>query len=789
MINHRSGVARSLSATFIGIRWLLLLFGCVALLIAYPISQRLDFDRSVESMFDPVDPTVVAYRELQETFGGNIVVMLVYQDQDLTTSAGMQRNQAIGSEIESIDGVRGVLSPAILNETVKKFSPRNLLADSFSKLSGKDLGKPGDLPPLFRTEDPIAAGFDELFAGYTHSQNHKRAAVVAMLEPDHGPATIKAMRKIAADLPSRYSQQVAEANLVGEPVLVHDGFELIKRDGFKLAVWTTVLLSIVVLVSLADARFVLFAALVIGWAVTITQAIMVLCGIQLSLVSTVLTAIVTVITVTAVLHLGVRFRLLRNRGHQRWHAATRAWSLLLLPIFWTCATDAAGFAALGASGILPIRQFGMMIATSAVAVFFAAILFGPAMMTLPGLPISARILRWQQGFARRLHRVSLHVTSFAIDRKVGVVLIAVLLAGVSWFGIRGTETETSFLNNFRPSSSVVKAYEQVESEFGGAGVWDVVLDAPATIEADYLNEVRQLEAELRAINLSGAKLNKVISLADAEAIAAQAPLGKMLSPASRLAGMYVVMPVFFDALMSNQKSGQRKLRIMLRSNEQLSSESKLALITKVKEVVQRVTSTNSWLKSLKTDSSDRPIQCGNVTGYYVLMAQLIGQLLRDQWWCFLASGVLVWGLLIMATRSFSLATVSLLTNLLPVAIVLAVAGMLGGKINMGATMIAAVSVGLSIDGSVHFLAGYQRNRLRGHGVQTSTLHAAGTIGVPVFLATIALVTGFGVLGTSEFIPTATFGILVAATLVIGTVVNLTVLPATVLLIENSREGN
>jgi predicted RND superfamily exporter protein len=143
----------------------------------------------------------------------------------------------------------------------------------------------------------------------------------------------------------------------------------------------------------------------------------------------------------------------------------------------------------------------------------------------------------------------------------------------------------------------------------------------------------------------------------------------------------------------------------------------------------------------------------------------------------------------MATRSFSLATVSLLTNLLPVAIVLAVAGMLGGKINMGATMIAAVSVGLSIDGSVHFLAGYQRNRLRGHGVQTSTLHAAGTIGVPVFLATIALVTGFGVLGTSEFIPTATFGILVAATLVIGTVVNLTVLPATVLLIENSREGN
>jgi predicted RND superfamily exporter protein len=62
-------------------------------------------------------------------------------------------------------------------------------------------------------------------------------------------------------------------------------------------------------------------------------------------------------------------------------------------------------------------------------------------------------------------------------------------------------------------------------------------------------------------------------------------------------------------------------------------------------------------------------------------------------------------------------------------------------------------------------------------VRTSALHAAGTIGVPVFLATVALVTGFGVLGTSEFVPTATFGTLVAATLVVGTLVNLTILPA------------
>ena len=94
-------------------------------------------------------------------------------------------------------------------------------------------------------------------------------------------------------------------------------------------------------------------------------------------------------------------------------------------------------------------------------------------------------------------------------------------------------------------------------------------------------------------------------------------------------------------------------------------------------------------------------------------------------------------------------------------------------------MIAAVSIGLSIDGSVHFLASYRIHRRRGHHARSSAVHAAGSIGVPVLLATVALVIGFSVLATSEFVPTATFGMLVAATMAAGTVVNLTLLPALV----------
>jgi hypothetical protein len=511
----------------------------------------------------------------------------------------------------------------------------------------------------------------------------------------------------------------------------------------------------------------------IAWSVTVTKGAMVWLGINLSLVSTILTAIATVIAVTAVLHLGVRFRVACLRGYSRQQSATAALSLLVVPIFWTCMTDAAGFAALYASRIVPIRQFGLMIAIASLAVCLAVALFAPAVMTFPEVRLGTESQRWQRWLARWLHRTCLRVSVGSIRHPGWCVVVFVAVAAVTIFGIGRAQVETSFLNNFRPGSSVVRAYQGVETQFGGAGVWDVVLDAPTELTAEYLQQVRQLEADLREIDIDGAVLTKVLSLADAEEIATRASLSSLFSSSSRLSAMYLVMPAFFDALLTSPQSGGRKLRIMLRSREQLESEQKLALIREVEQRVRHHVSNDPWKATTGTASPPR------VTGYYVLMARLIDQLIGDQWRCFLASGLLVWSLLAVATGSIRLSTAALVPNLLPVFLVLALVGIFGGKINMGAAMIAAVSIGLSIDGSVHFLAGYRRCRDRGHHSRASALHAAGNIGVPILLATVALVVGFGVMSTSDFIPTATFGTLVAATLALGTLVNLTLLPAMV----------
>lgn len=749
---------------------MLFVAGVIMMLISLPASRRLVIDRSITAMFDVADPTLVDYRELQAAFGGNAVVMLVYRDENLDSAAGFERNRLLSERVADIAGVKsqGILSPSVLSSAVEVISPQNLLSVS------------ADRPPaLIRPDDPIAAGFDSLFAGYTHSPDHGRAAVVAMLEPNHPPQTIRDLQQLAASAVEEFGPEISELSLVGEPVLVHDGFALIERDGAKLATMTVVLLSIVVLVSLVDVRFVLLLGAVIVWTIVVTKATMVWCAISLSLVSTILTAIITVIAVAAVLHLGVRFRTAIARGHSQRRATERTLEVLVWPIFWTCATDAAGFAALCWSRIVPVQQFGLMIALAAGCVFVAVALLAPAIMMLPAVMIGGGFHARQARFARRLRRRCVRLAGWTVRHRGIAVVVASVLLVVALVGTWDVQTETSFLNNFRDHSPVVRAYDDVENNFGGAGVWDVVLDAPEQLDGEYLTSVRQLEDELRNIKIDGEGLTKVLSLADADEIAAGSMILRFAPPSMRLSGMQLKMPVFFNALLTARPQ-DRKLRIMLRSKEHLSAGQKGRLIEKVQLVVTSHTSSDEW-RGLVGGSEP-----GKVTGYYVMMARLVQNLVGDQWRCFLVSGLLVWALLMGATRSFRLATAALLPNLLPVFLVLALVGFLGGKINMGAAMIAAVSIGLSIDGSVHLLASYRRHRRRGHPVETSAVFAAGNIGVPVLLATIALVIGFSVLATSEFIPTATFGVLIAATLTAGTAINLTLLPALIAWCDRAR---
>jgi uncharacterized protein len=234
----------------------------------------------------------------------------------------------------------------------------------------------------------------------------------------------------------------------------------------------------------------------------------------------------------------------------------------------------------------------------------------------------------------------------------------------------------------------------------------------------------------------------------------------------RYSNMAAAMPAFTNALLtpSFDEQGQSWLRIMLRARERQPAEQKRWLIDEVTRIAREEF----------PETGDEP--AAEVTGFFVLLTNLIESMLRDQWTTFgIASGG-IFLMMLVALRSLKLALVAMIPNALPILMVLGLLGWLGLPINMGAAMIAAVSMGLSIDSSIHYLVSFRRERRAGHGVVESLTSVQRTVGQAAIFSTIALIIGFSVLCTSQFVPTIYFGALVSLAMLGGLVGNLVVLP-------------
>jgi hypothetical protein len=359
-------------------------------------------------------------------------------------------------------------------------------------------------------------------------------------------------------------------------------------------------------------------------------------------------------------------------------------------------------------------------------------------------------------------------------------LAALVLSVAAATGIYRLEVESDFTKNFREESPIVRSYRFVETRLGGAGVWDVILPAPESLDWEYLGKVRRLEDRLRGeVAVPGSDgqptpgLAKVLSLADGVLAASPIDLDRVPEGAGRdgfvktALGLFSLkMPDLYRALYGKdaQQPGQHCLRIMLRAAEQQPTAEKRAMIARARQICGE-----EFPPTGETGGAE-------VTGFFVLLANLIHSVLADQWVTF---GVATAGIGLMMTVAFRsplLALVALLPNALPIAVVMGLMGWLGMKINMGAAMIAAVSIGVSVDSSIHYVTAFRRARGEGASLHDALASVHQSVGRAMVFSVLALIVGFTVLCSSHFVPTVYFGALVSLAMLGGLAGNLVVLP-------------
>ncbi len=109
-------------------------------------------------------------------------------------------------------------------------------------------------------------------------------------------------------------------------------------------------------------------------------------------------------------------------------------------------------------------------------------------------------------------------------------------------------------------------------------------------------------------------------------------------------------------------------------------------------------------------------------------------------------------------------------------IVLGAMGWLGWKLNLGAALIAAVSIGLSVDSSLHYLLQLRHELDEGRTVTEGLERCQREVGMAMLVSTFALMLGFSWLMTSDFLPTVVFGATSVLTMFGGLIGNLWLMP-------------
>ena len=166
----------------------------------------------------------------------------------------------------------------------------------------------------------------------------------------------------------------------------------------------------------------------------------------------------------------------------------------------------------------------------------------------------------------------------------------------------------------------------------------------------------------------------------------------------------------------------------------------------------------------------------NITGMMVLYNNVLQSLYRSQ---ILTLGAVFLAITVMfglLFRSLSIALVAIVPSILSVGIVLGVMGWLNIPLDIMTITIAAISVGIGVDDSIHYIHRYRQEVGRDGDELAAIKRSHLSVGRAMFYTSVIIIAGFSILALSNFIPSILFGLLTGLAMLMALVANLTLLP-------------
>ncbi len=496
-----------------------------------------------------------------------------------------------------------------------------------------------------------------------------------------------------------------------------------------------------------------------------------------------------IITMAIAIHLIVRFRELQLKRPEDNHRTLILDTVhqMSQPCLYAALTTIAGFSSLIFCDIRPVITFGWMMSAGIVVSLILTFLFFPTVLMLMKKPAPQKISNSHFSLVPLLARFTKKHGKF-------ILIISVAAFVLSAIGISMLKVENSFIDYFKKSTEIYQGMKVIDQKLGGTTPLDVIIDLPeseeekpnAAIESkaeedDIFSDFEEFDKEEdnEKYWLTSHKVEKIFQIHDyLEALPAS---GKVMSLAT-LFRLGIILnggePLdnYELALLYNELP--EKYKDILLKPYASPENNQLRFNLRVKDS-EKSLKRNEFLKKIQHDLVDK-MDLGeenvHLTGMLVLYNNMLQSLFKSQ---ILTIGIVLIVLMLMffvLFKSFKIALIAIFPNLLSVSIVLGMMGWLGIPLDMMTITIAAISVGIAVDDTIHYIHRFKEEFKVDGSYENSVSRCHGSIGHAMYYTSITIIIGFSILVLSNFIPTIYFGLLTGLAMLIALIAALTLLP-------------
>jgi len=773
----------------------ILLILIIALLGFGYFAKDFRLDASSDTLLIEGDPDLKYLREINKRYGSKEFLVLTYTpNEKLISDTSINNLLSLKYKIQSLDWVHSVvtlLDIPLLNSTDETLVDR---LKNFSTLKSEGIDK--------------AKGFNEIlnspvFRNFVISEDGNTTGIIVYIKKDNSinkfnnkkeleqhkdlikkknHQNITEIRKIIASYDS-----VGKIFLGGIPMIADDMISFIKSDIIVFGIGVLLFIIATLWFIFKKIIWIIVPLSSCFFSVLIMVGLLGLLGWKVTVISSNFIALMLILTMAMNIHMSTRFLQLKkiNPNIDNSEIILKTTNKMFWPIIYTVLTTVCAFLSLIFSEIKPIIDFGWMMTLGLITSFIITFTLLPTLLNF----LSTEKINIKE---QNNSKITEFLGKISINNNKAIFSITFVVIVLSIFGISRLEVENSFINYFNKNTEIYKGMKLIDEKLGGTTPLEVILKFPKNEEdqsesideefedwenendnqndekywftKDKIDKIKKVHNYLDELPEIGKVLSFSSIIEVATSLNNNKPLGTL-----EMGVLYTKIPdtikkEIVDPYISIKDN---EARISLRIKDSQKNLRRNDLINKINyELENKLGLKNEEFK---------------LAGVLILFNNLLQSLFKSQ---ILTLGFVMIGIFAMFLilfKNLKLSIIGVVPNFIAAFFILGIIGLLEIPLDMMTITIAAITIGIAVDNSIHYIYRFKEEFLKNSNYEKTLKLCHSTVGMAILNTSITIVFGFSILVFSKFIPTIYFGVFTGIAMLLAMISVLTLLPTLILL--------